>query len=296
MSGADREAGLRFYGMVGAVILLWGLHFVFIKMAYRGMGPFTLVWIRSLFSGLVLLLWNALRGGPVRLPARRPAFWGNALLMIGFLVFFHVGLLHTTASRSALFLYAYPVFTTLLAALFLGERMGARAAAGLAAAAAGVCLLFGDRIGAQGRDTLLGDALTLLSAAVWAWQGILVRTRLREMDLCQIIGWALVLGAPVLIAAAGWRGQLVPYDLWRWDVAAGVLYSVFVGTALAMVLWFSLVSTYHVGRVSAFMFLTPVVGVVSGWAVLGDRLGPVALAGAALVALGIFLVNAAARA
>ena len=56
-------------------------------------------------------------------------------------------------------------------------------------------------------------------------------------------------------------------------------------------LWFWLITTYRAGELSAFTFLTPIVGVFASALIMGDRLTPSFLVAVALVAGGILLVN-----
>jgi len=80
-------------------------------------------------------------------------------------------------------------------------------------------------------------------------------------------------------------------DLTNPLVIISVGYNGFIGTGLVMVLWVRLLAGYPPTRVSAFMFLTPVFGVFMGSMILSESVTGFMLAGAALVAAGIYLVN-----
>jgi O-acetylserine/cysteine efflux transporter len=64
-----------------------------------------------------------------------------------------------------------------------------------------------------------------------------------------------------------------------------------VGTALSWSLWFELVSAGEAGRAAAYIFFVPLVSLVIGATFLGEKLGLSLLVGAALVILGVYLVN-----
>jgi drug/metabolite transporter (DMT)-like permease len=70
-----------------------------------------------------------------------------------------------------------------------------------------------------------------------------------------------------------------------------LLYTAFIGTALAWVLWLGLVRAGEASRVAAYVFFVPLVSVLLGALFLGETLSPLLLVGAALVVCGIYLVN-----
>jgi len=57
------------------------------------------------------------------------------------------------------------------------------------------------------------------------------------------------------------------------------------------IVWLWLLGRYPAATVASFSFLTPVLSLVFGWAVMGERLSPAILGAAVLVAAGIILIN-----
>ncbi|MBI3128320.1 MAG: DMT family transporter [Candidatus Tectomicrobia bacterium] len=261
------------------------------KIGLRGMEPFTFLWLRSLASALTVFAWILWRRGPLLPPRGNPDFWWNtALHNLNFLIFYHA-VQYTTAGRASLFLYIQPILLTAFAAYFLPEeRIGRRAVLGFAASAAGLVLLFSDKLSSGGGSTWLGDALTLLAAVVWSSQSLFLKVRLKGVDPFRITAWTQLMAVLPFLLLAVWWGRWWP-DFTDPDVLTGVLYSGMVGTGLAMVLWVRLLAEYPAGRVSSFMFLCPVFGVFLGALLLAETLSALMLAGAALVAAGIYLVN-----
>ncbi|MEE9273945.1 MAG: DMT family transporter [bacterium] len=283
---------MKFFIMVVSVAFLWGLSFPVAKIGLRGMEPLAFLWLRSLFSALTVFGLILVRRGPLLPPRGRTGFWVNALLHnTVFLVYYH-GVNYTTAGRASLFLYAQPIFLTAFAAWLLpAERIGARGVLGFAAAAAGLFLVFSDKLSSAGGETWLGDWLVLLAAVIWAVQSIFLKVRLQGVDPFRITAWTQLLAVPPFLILSAGTGEWLP-DLTSRDVLIGVLYSGVVGTGIAMVLWVRLLATFPAARVSAFMFLCPVFGVFLGALLLAEPMTAAMLAGAALVAGGIYMVNA----
>lgn len=287
---------MRFFVLIFSVTFLWGLSFPAAKVGLRGVEPFTFLWLRGLFSAGIVFAVMLLRKMPVQPPrlggGRENAdFWINACLHnLMFLTYYH-GVHHTTAGRASLFLYAQPLILTGLAAWILPqERVGARAVAGFSAASLGMALLFGDKLSSAGGSTWLGDVIVILAAVLWAAQSVFLKTRLRSFDAFRITAWTQALAVPPFFLIASLRGEPWP-DLGDANVLLGVGYNGVIGTGLAMIPWLWLLKDYPAGRVSAFMFLTPVFGVFLGALLLAEPLTILMLGGAALISAGIYLVN-----
>ena len=287
---------MRFFVLIFSVTFLWGLSFPAAKIGLRGVEPFTFLWLRGLISAGIVFLVMILRRMPALPPhpggGRESAdFWINACLHnLMFLTYYH-GVNHTTAGRASLFLYAQPLILTGLAAWILPqERVGVRAVAGFAAASLGMTLLFGDRLSSSGGSTWLGDVIVILAAVLWAVQSIFLKMRLRSFDAFRITAWTQLLAVPPFFLVASLRGEPWP-DLGDANVLAGVGYNGLIGTGLAMIPWLWLLKDYPAGRVSAFMFLTPVFGVFLGALLLAEPLTTLMLGGAILISAGIYLVN-----
>jgi drug/metabolite transporter (DMT)-like permease len=282
---------LQFYVLIGVVTFLWGLSFPVIKMGLGVLDPFTFLWMRSACSAAIVFALIMLRRGPVMPPRGMTAFWVNAVLHNLMFIFSYHGAIITTAGRFSIFLYTQPLFFTALAAWFIpAERFGMRAVAGFAVAFGGIVLLFAEKLGTGGASSLLGDGLVIISAICWATQSLYLRMKLQGVDPFRITAWSQLVAVPIFLLFAFFRGAELP-DMTNPVVLLSVGFNGFVGTGLVMVLWVVLLANYPPSRVSAFMFLTPVFGVFLSGLILLEPMSAFMLAGAALVAAGIYLVN-----
>ncbi len=286
---------MQFYVLIGAVTFLWGLSFPVIKMGLGILDPFTFLWMRSACSASIVFALILIRRGPIMPPRGLPAFWVNAVLHNLMFIFSYHGAIITTAGRFSIFLYTQPLFFTALAAWFIpAERFGLRTVAGFVAAFGGIVVLFAEKLGAGGAYALLGDGLVIISAICWATQSLYLRMKLQGVDPFRITAWSQLVAVPMFLLFAFIRGDEPP-DLTNPIVLLSVGYNGLVGTGLVMVLWVVLLASYPPSRVSAFMFLTPVFGVFLSALILLEPMSAFMLAGAALVAAGIYLVNSDKR-
>ncbi len=162
--------------------------------------------------------------------------------------------------------------------------------AGLALAFFGVAWAIADRGQNGGQASLAGDLCALAAAVCWAGIALCARgTRLREVRPEMQLMWQVAVSAPLLLAAAPLFGPFVrdlqPIHLW------GLAFQIVVIVTASFIFWLWLLSIYPASGVASFSFLSPVVGVFLGWALLGERVGPTILVSLALVAGGIVLIN-----
>jgi len=189
----------------------------------------------------------------------------------------------------AAILYNIQPFLTLLVLPYVlpAERLTFQRVMGTGVAFAGVVLVVAER-GTSG-GSVLGDSLVLLAAATWTVVIILSKTTPNEVNAVSLIFWNVAGSAPVLALltvvvehSATWRlsAPAVASILYLGVLAAGVV----VGFV-----W--LTRTYAATRVNAFVFLSPVFGVLIAWGALGESVTAVQAAGALGVASGIWIVN-----
>jgi drug/metabolite transporter (DMT)-like permease len=287
---------LQFYIFIGLVTFLWGLSFPTMKIALGAMHPFTLLLLRSVISAATIFGLIFIRRGVSSPPKGRPEFWWNAILHNTMFILLYYGAAITTSGRASVFLYTQPLFYAALAVwLIPEERLGMRSVLGFVAAFSGIVVMFGEKLGAGGAGTLLGDVLVILAALVWGIQSFYLRQRLKGIDPFRIAAWTQLIAIPLFFVVAV-VGRLELPDSSNWAAIVAVGYNGFVGTGLVMVLWVRLLAEFPPTRVSAFMFLTPVFGVFMSSLILFESLTGFMLAGAALVAAWIYFVNTDRRA
>lgn len=281
------------FGMMTLLCMLWGFQQVTIKLAAPHVSLVMQAGIRSVLATLLLLAWARLRGIPLygRDGTLAAGLLAGVLFAVEF-VFIYAGLGHTTASRMVVFVNTAPCLTALGLAVFLpGEHLGLRRWVGVLVAFSGVALAFSEGFFAPGRATLLGDAFGLLGALLWAATTVLVRvTKLTDASAEKTLLYQLAVSAvllPLVSLALGERGIV--------SVTPGVVAILFYQAAIvafaSYLAWFWLLTKYLAARLKAFVFLSPMFGVVFGVVILDEPLSPAFAGAALLVAAGIVLVN-----
>ena len=292
MSGSGR-LGVLPVALLLLCCLAWGLNQVAIKVGVAGISPLMGAGLRSLVAAALVWLWCGLRGEPMfRRDGTGPFGLLIGLLFAGEVALIYWGLAYTTASRSVIFLYSAPVFVALGAHRYIpGERLTRARTAGLVGAFAGLCLACADALYLPSRRELFGDMLELAAGFLWGATTVVIKkggrvplTPSRMLFYQLAISSVALIGASLALREPGVVSPTVP-------VLAALAYQAVIVAFASYLAWFWLLRRYPASDLAPYLFWTPLAGVLAGWGLLGDPLSANLGAAAALVALGIYLVN-----
>ena len=273
--------------------LLLAVNQVVIKLVNEGLQPVFFAAIRSAGGAICMVIWIRLRGRRLDF-ASGTIPWGvliGVVFSIEFIGLF-VALDLTTVTRTSIIFYSMPLWLALAAHFVLpGERIHLVKGLGLLMAFGGVAWAIVDRgAGTSGTASLWGDIAALIGAWGWAAVALIVRisplSRVRpEMQNF----WQLAVSAPLLLGASVLFGPFIralePVHF------LGLAFQIVVIVSAGFLFWIWLLTIYRAAEVAAFSFLSPIFGIVLGWALLDEDVGYSILIAGGLVALGIVLIN-----
>ena len=276
---------------IGLFCLLWSFAFVAGKIGVTDCPPLILLTARFSLAGILILGISALRDEKWQITWRDAAVFAilgvaNNALYLGL---GYTGLKTVSAGLGGLIVSANPVFTAVLAALFLGESLTWRKVAGLLLGISGVGFIVWHRM-SVGTDSLHGILFTLASLA-----SIVVGTILFKVLAPKGSLW---IGNGVQNLAGGLA--LLPFALTFSSVSdivpsarllGAFAFLVLGGSILAYLLWFHLLKVCGATAASAYHFLMPPLGMLFAWMVLGEHVETRDLLGIIPVAFGIYLVT-----
>jgi len=283
---------------LGAVLVsivihsLWGGNPVAVKFSLVAFPPFTTAFLRFAIGIVCIALWAHWRG--VRLLPERgewPSLWIVALLFAVQIAAMNIGFDRTTGAMASVLIATNPLYAVLFAHfLIAGDRMTAAKALGLLLAMAGTALaLLGDVDAATLDPGAVGNWIVLSSAVMLGFRLTLSARFVRRIDPTRVAMWQMVLSLPLFGAGA----LLLEEVAWAHvgvGPIAGLLYQGVVIAGVGFTVSYHLMRRYTPSVMMSFNFVSPIAGVVfSAW-LLGDRIGPLLLAGMALVAVGLYLV------
>lgn len=266
-------------GWIGYLLILgigifWGFNWPAVKIALGELPPFTLRSMGLSSGGLLLLTLARLRGASLAVPVaeRLPLAIAGLLSVAGFNLFAAFGQLHMATSRAAIVAFTMPVWASLLAVLFLGERLDRRRLLSLALGMAGLAALLGPQALSL-LDNPIGPLCMLAGALSWASGTVYIKSRHWSLATLPFAGWQ------VLIASLpAWLGALV-FDPWpdlttlSTPVVVAMAYHILLPMAFCHFAWFGIVARFPAGVAAIGTLLIPVVGVLGSVWLLGERPG-----------------------
>jgi polar amino acid transport system substrate-binding protein len=280
----------RAWTAFAAVSTLWGIPYLFIKIAVDdGMPPIFLAWARVTMAAVVLLVLSH-RAGVLRAALTRPRLrWLAAYAVVEIVFPFPLigfGEQHVPSSLAAILIAAVPMIVALLAIRFdPSERATGRRAVGLGIGFAGVVALVGLDVSGNSGE-LLGALAILLAAVGYSAGPMLLSRRLRALDPRALMAVALTIASLVLTPAALLKP---PTAMPSADALLSVVVLGLFCTAAAFVLFGALIGEVGAGRATVITYVSPIVAVALGVAVLGERPGAGAVAGLLLILAGSWL-------
>ncbi|MBX4953131.1 EamA family transporter [Rhizobium binae] len=293
----QRPSLARELALLLVLATLWGSSYTFIKIGVETIPPVTLIAVRTLIAGTILLA--VLRHRRVRLP-RDPAIWRrfvvqaclNSVIPFTLIAWAEQSV---DAGLAVILNSATPIFTFLLTALLIRhEQVTLRKLFGVVAGLAGICLVIGvEALGGLG-ESLMAQLAIILATICYAGAAIFSKN-FKGLDPAVPAAGSLISGAVILMPVSllvdrPWT--LVPSAA---SMLALLALSAF-STALAFAIYFRLVQTLGSVGTTSQAYLRVPIGVATGIVFLGERLSPTAWIGLICVILGVIAMTIPARA
>ena len=276
-----------------ALCLIWGSTWIFIKLGLRDLPPFTFAGIRFLLASAILWAIVIARRRPLPKTGRdwlKLAWMGSLTFALNYGLIFW-GEQYISSGLAAVLQSMIPAFGLIFAHFYLpNERLTARKLAGVATGVAGVGLIFYDQMKIEGMAALQGSVALLLSSVCAAYSNVFIKSRCQHIDSSVIAAGQMVWGVfPLLVLGAVLEGD--PFDH-RWSMlsALALAYLALIGSVLAFLLYFWLVTKIEVTKTMLISLVTPVTALLIGWLALDERLSWRVAAGSAAILAGIWLI------
>jgi drug/metabolite transporter (DMT)-like permease len=272
-------------------IFLWASAFVPSRILARGAPPLTILSLRFLVAGGLLLA--GARAARLAIPRDVRSWIQIFLLGVGgnalYLGLNYEALRRMSAGMGSIIASTNPLIMAMVAPFALREPLTPRKIVGLLLGFGGVLIAMLARTGTQ--EARLSDVLlSFAGVAAFVASNILYkRMRLRPHPVVLNGGQLFSAGVALVPAALLFEG--VPNVEWTAPIVVSLLYLVVVLSVGASMLWFWILHHGEASRVSAYFFLTPVFGLLIGAALLGERLVWLDALGLVVIAVGLWLVT-----
>ncbi len=271
---------------------LWGASFLFMRLAAGEFGPVALTAVRVAIGALVLaplLAWHGL-AGELRRHWVAITVVGLVSSVLPFIAFGYAALA-ITAGLSSIFNATTPLWGALVAWAWLGERLSALRALGLAIGFAGVLGLgWGKASFTAVNGVSSGAAIVacLAATAMYGFGANYTRRRLAGVAPLTVAAGSQITAAALLALPLplAWPAAMPSPVAWAAVLGLGVLCS-----GLAYILYFRLIAQVGAAQAMTVTYLIPLFGVFWGWFVLDEAVTAAMGAGALVILLGTALAT-----
>jgi drug/metabolite transporter (DMT)-like permease len=273
--------------LFGLMAVIWGIPYLFIRVAVEEITPATLVFVRTGIAALILLPIALLRTDFRAVLARWRWVVAFAVVEIGVpWVLLGTAEQQITSSLAGLLVAGVPLVATIVAVATGGrDRVGAAGIVGLLIGIVGVAAIVGVNLGASGVLPLLAMVFVVIGYAVGP---AIMSRRLGGLSTVAVMAMSLSLSAIVYAPVAFVQR---PSTMPSLNVIAAVVVLGVVCTALAFLLFWALIDQVGPVRATVVTYLNPAVAALMGVAVLHEEFTPVMAGGFALVILGSVLAT-----
>ena len=291
MTSASRAFAPLDFAQLISIALIWGVNNIFAKIAVDALTPMMTVAFRFALVVPLLIFW-------LKPPPRDR--WEPFALMLLFVGPLHFGIQYVglkLADEVAPMVVAMQLWapaSVVFAALLLKESVTPLRWAGVAVAFIGVASMnFDPAVFEQGWPLVL----IVIAACCYGFGTVLVRRIGGGVDAWSMQAWIALATAPTMTLGSLLfeRGQVEAITHAPWVAWAAIVFGAIVSSIVANAFMFRLVQKYEVSRTTPYLLMTPVISFALAALVLGDRITPQILAGAAATMGGVALVALAER-
>jgi drug/metabolite transporter (DMT)-like permease len=276
----------------------WAASFIATKTALNNIPPLTVVTLRLTISSLCFLIWLAVRGK--KIPFHGAGWLGRLFVLSLFGTGLHyglqtIGINYTTASNASLYAVTGPISITLIAALFLGERITLKKGLGITCALFGVLMVMGldTLLSFELKGRLLGDLLVFTSIFMWGVFTVMGKNMTRQMNALDLTALVTFMGTLYMIPA-GWlesKQQSFTLSSISPEAWGAVAFLGITCSFLATLLYFFALERTESQKVGVYLYTIPPMTYIIAALYLGETIGINLILGSLVVLAGVALTE-----
>jgi drug/metabolite transporter (DMT)-like permease len=283
-----------------AIYIIWGSTYLAIRFAIATIPPFLMGATRFLVSGALLYAWARRRGAPK--PTKLN--WRNAITAGGFLLLGGNGAVMwaeqmVPSGLTALLVSILPFWLVLIDWVRPPRRRPRRAVlVGLVLGFIGIVVLVGPgNIGGRGDVGPIGALVLILGSLSWAIGSFWSRDAQLPDSGLLTTGMEMLGGGALLVVVGALTGELAHFDIHQVSRASliGLVYLITFGSLVGFTSYIWLLDKVSPAHLGTYAYVNPVVAVILGWGVAGERLSARTGVAAAIVICAVALITTARR-
>ena len=279
--------GTALFALALAVVL-WGAAPVGIRAALKGYAPGQLAFLRFTMATVLLAVYGLFAG--LHAPKLRDVpgvILAGAIGITFYNTVLNYGLMTVPAGAASFLIASTPIWTSLLAVLFLNEKLNAVGWLGILLSFLGIALIANER--GHGLHSSPGALTILVGAIAYGVYMVLQKRLLRRYQALEFTCYSFCAGS-LLLAPFG-RGVATTLRMAPPSATWALIFLGIFPAAIANVAWAYAMSHLPASRLSSFLYLMPLATVAMAWIWLGEVPTFFTWIGGTLALAGVSLVN-----
>jgi len=277
--------------MIACLVLIWGVSWSIYKAAMPFTPPILFAGTRTFFGGLLLAIFILGTRHRIRWRENWLRYCISALLnTVLFYGIQTIGLNYLPGGLFSVLIYFQPVLIGLFSWMWLQESMSALKIIGLLTGFVGILTISAK--GLTGEISILGVALAIISAILWALGVVYVKKESDKVDSLWMIVMQFVIGGAVLLGIGSGVESWASIEWSQHYYWIGLLFGSTLGIPIAFVIYFGLLKAGDASKIASFTFLVPLIAVLIGTIFMNEPFTLSLLIGLILIVCSIWLVNA----
>jgi drug/metabolite transporter (DMT)-like permease len=280
---------------LGMVCFFWGTTWIASKEGVRHMPALQMVGIRQLAGGFLYVLFFLVRGAV--LPKAKE--W-IPILVMSFLLFMMSnglstwGVQYISAGLGAIIGAIFPLWLVVIGLFSSSSRIPLKAIVGLVLGFGGVCIIFYEHmLDFLNAGFRFGILLSLIATWTWAFATIYTKKHEAGFNSYFSLGLQMFISGVVLTAFTNITGNVIPITAIPWQSWIAIAYLLIFGSIISFIAFIYALKNLPTAQASIYAYINPVVAVLLGWMLFGEKLTIFITIGGAVTLYGVWLVNKA---
>lgn len=282
---------------LGMVCFFWGTTWIASKEGVKRMPAIELAGIRQILAGIIYVAYFIIRGA--KFP--RGKEW-NTVLVLSFLNFMMSnglstwGVKYIDAGLGAILGAIFPLWIVIIGLFSSKIRVPKLALVGLILGFGGVCVVFAEHFEKfLIRDFQFGILISIVATITWAFGTIYTKSKAPSFDPYFSLGLQMVISGIVLTGISAFDPHAIAPNEIPWQSWAAIGYLIIFGSVISFVCYLYALQNLPTEQASIYAYINPIVAVIFGAMIFGEKLTFFIAIGGAVTLLGVYLVNKAYR-
>lgn len=280
-----------------AVCILWGTTWVASKEGVRHIPALQLAGLRQLSAGILYVIYFLV----IKAPLPKGKEWRPILILslLNFILSNGLstwGVKYISAGLAAIMGAIFPLWLVIIGLFSSKSKMPSKAIIGLLLGFGGVCIIFYDHLhDFLQPDFRFGILLSLLATWSWAFATLYTKQQAANFNPYFSLGIQMLISGTILTTMTNATGIAIPMTQIPWQSYAVISYMVLMGSVFSFICYLYALQHLPTEQASIYAYINPIVALLMGAFLFGEKITVFILAGGAVALLGVWLVNKAFR-